>query len=283
MVTAAGIASAGIMLDRVVAVVNSEAITWGELYKTMEFQLSRERRSLSPEQKRAIFDENEALFLEEMINKKLQLQEAEKLGITANANEVNAAIEGIKRKYSMTDEQFVEAIRAEGFAMYEYRAMLREQLTIGKVLDAAVRSNVYLSDKELNSITQGDAFYRLRQIFISDGPEAEEKVRNIMEELETSVDFSEIVHSYSEDPAAPSGGDLGFVRKSKMSKEFASAVEGLSPGQVSKPFKSAKGIHIIMVEQIRDIKEVLTEERFMEAYADWLKSLREKSFIEIRL
>jgi parvulin-like peptidyl-prolyl isomerase len=52
---------------------------------------------------------------------------------------------------------------------------------------------------------------------------------------------------------------------------------------VSKPFKTEKGLHILKVEDIKSVREVLAEERLTEAYARWLRALREKAFIEIRL
>jgi len=278
---ASGASAAGIMLDRVVAVVNSEAITWGQLYKAMEFELSREGKSLSVEQKKAIFEESEAIFLENMINTKLQLQEAEKLGVRASDREIDAAIQGIKDKYSMTQEQFASAIKAEGFTVEEYRGKLREQIVIGKLLDLEVRSRIYISKEELGGAA-GDAFYWLRQIFIKAGPGAEEKAGAAMAEIDSGADFAEVVRRYSDDRSSVDG-DLGFVQKGKMSGEFANAVENLSPGQTSRPFATSGGIHIIRVEQVRGAREVLTEERFMEAYADWLRGLREKAFIEIRL
>lgn len=278
-----GAASAGIMLDRVVAVVNDEAITWGELYRAMEFELARDMRSLSVEQKKAIFEENESLFLEKMINTKLQLQAAERLGIRANERELNAAIEGVKNKYSLNDEQFREALRNEGFTLEEYRERLREQIVIGKVLEVEVKSRIFISEEDMGDIPPGDGFYRLKQIFFKAGPGAEEKAQAVMAELGAGADFGELARKYSEDPLASSGGDLGMVQKSKMAKEFAQAVEGLKPGEVSQPFETSNGIHILKVEQVRGVRDVLTEERFVEAYADWLRSLRERAFIEIRL
>ncbi len=274
---------AGILLDKVVAVVNDEAITWGELYEAMEFEMARNMKSLSVEQKKAIFQENESVFLEEMINIKLQLQEARRLGIEVSDREVEAAIEGIKAKYSLNDRQFREAIANEGMDMRDYKEKLREQLIISRVLDARVRSKLRASGEELENDSSGDAFFRLRQIFIEKGPGAEEKAAAVMAELGAGADFVEMVGKYSEGPLADSGGDLGLVQKSKMAKEFADAVSGLGPGEVAGPFETAKGIHIVRVEQKKDLKEAEMEKRFVETYSDWLRSLREKSFIEIRL
>jgi peptidyl-prolyl cis-trans isomerase SurA len=280
---AAAPAGAGILLDRVVAVVNDEAITWSELYGAMEFEMARNMKSLSVEQKKAVFEENESAFLEQMINVKLQLQEAKRLGITAGDREVDAAIEGIKAKYSLSDEQFEEAIAGEGMEMQQYREKLREQLVINKVLDVRVRSKLLAPDEGQEDGASDDAYLRLRQIFIAKGPGAAEKAEAVMAELEAGADFVELVGKYSEGPLAASGGDLGRVQKSSMVREFASAISGLGAGEVAGPFETSRGIHIVRVEENTDMEDEAAERRFMEAYSDWLRSLREKSFIEIRL
>jgi peptidyl-prolyl cis-trans isomerase SurA len=276
-------AVAGIMLDRVVAVVNDEAITWGELYGAMEFEMSKDKRSLTVAQKKAIFEENEALFLEDMINTRLQLQEAHKLHIGVSTKDVHAAIESVKRKNSLSDEEFIKVLQADGFTLEEYRKRLAEQITIGKLVDFAVKSKIVIPDEDLKEIPEGDAFYRIRQIFFKEGAGPQEKAEAVMEELEAGANFAKLARKHSEDTLAATGGDFGYVQKSKMAGEFAAAVEGLKPGEVSKPFKTKKGIHIIKVENIRGVREVLTEERMAKAYADWLRDLRENAFIEIRL
>jgi peptidyl-prolyl cis-trans isomerase SurA len=168
-------ALAGIMLDRVVAVVNDEAITWGELYRAMEFEISRDKRSLSVEQKKAIFEENEAIFLENMINTRLQLQEARKHNIGVSDAEVDATIENIKLKYGLDNEEFIKALQADGFTLEDYRERLAEQITIGKLLDFAVQSEIVISDEDLKNIPEGDAFYRVWQIFLKEAADAQER------------------------------------------------------------------------------------------------------------
>jgi parvulin-like peptidyl-prolyl isomerase len=276
-------ALAGIMLDRVVAVVNDEAITWGELYRAMEFEISRDKRSLSVEQKKAIFEENEAIFLENMINTRLQLQEARKHNIGVSDAEVDATIENIKLKYGLDNEEFIKALQADGFTLEDYSERLAEQITIGKLLDFAVQSEIVISDEDLKNIPEGDAFYRVWQIFLKEAADAQERADTVMAELEAGADFAELARKYSESPTASAGGDFGYVQKSKMAKDFASVVEALKPGDVSKPFKTEKGLHILKVEDIKSVREVLAEERLAEAYARWLRTLREKAFIEIRL
>lgn len=288
---AAGPSRAGVMLDKVVAVVNNEAITWSELYKAMEFELSRQMKALSDEQKREIFKENEVQFLESMIDLRLQLQEAKKLGITVSEDDVNSAIEGIKSKYAMDEETFMDSLKKEGFSLDNYRERLREQIVIGRLVDREVRGRILINDDELNrqSAESDNGLYRIRQIFfrMSEGEDGREalgqKISMVMEKLNSGEDFSELATEYSEDPSAEAGGDLGFIEKRLLSGELLKTLEEMSPGDVSAPIWTEKGVHIIKLEEVRRARDIAREKLFDSEYRAWLKGLRRKAFIEVRL
>lgn len=288
---AAGPSRAAMMLDKVVAVVNNEAITWSELYRAMEFELSRQMKALSDEQKREIFKENEEQFLESMIDLRLQLQEAKKLGITVSEDDVNSAIEGIKSKYAMDEETFMDSLKKEGFSLDNYRERLREQIVIGRLVDREVRGRILITEDELNrqSAEGNNGLYRIRQIFFrmpegEDGKEAlSQKVSMVMEKLNSGEDFSELATEYSEDPSAEAGGDLGFIEKRLLSGELLEALEKMSPGDVSAPIWTEKGVHIVKLEEVRRARDIAREKLFDREYRAWLKGLRRKAFIEVRL
>ncbi len=106
---------ANVLLDRVVAVVNQDVITWSELYKAMEADASPKIKELQKDEQRKVFKENEAVFLETLINVRLQLQEAKNAGVRVSDEELQGAIDGIKKKYSMSDDAFSESLKNEGF------------------------------------------------------------------------------------------------------------------------------------------------------------------------
>ncbi len=89
------------------------------------------------------------------------------------------------------------------------------------------------------------------------------------------------------------GGDLGLIRKDQLLKEFTEVLSTMKQGDVSSPFWTESGLHIIRLDDkiaARDKYEIREEARkevsnrlFMNRYTAWLKSLREKAFIEIKL
>ena len=139
----------------------------------------------------------------------------------------------------------------------------------------------------------------MRQIFlrkpkdVAERKAIEEKAAIILQRLQAGEDFSKLAQEFSEDSSAKQGGDLGYVNKNLLAKEFVDALSRMKTGDVSQPFWTDRGLQIIKLDEktapqsMDDIKEAvkkqLTEQRFMEKYKSLIKDLREKSHIEIRL
>ncbi len=294
---------AAVLLDRVVAVVNQDVITWSELYKSMDTDASPQLRELKEEEKRKIFKENEAAFLETLVNVRLQLQEAKSSGITVSDEEVKDAVDSIKKKYSMSEDTFRDSLRKEGYTLDEYKKRLKEQIMISKIVNLQVKNKILVGDDALKKFMEenkeNSEGYRIAQIFFkkpekdADRKQVEEKALEVLKKIRGGEIFRELAKTYSEDSSKNEGGDLGFIKKDQLSKEFAKAVVALKPGEVSEPFWTDRGLHIIRLEEKREIKSPgemredaerkLSEKLFTERYNVWVKSLREKAFIEIRL
>jgi peptidyl-prolyl cis-trans isomerase SurA len=297
---------AAILLDRVVAVVNKEVITWSELYKIMESEASEQVRALNDEERSKVFKNNEAAFLEKLIDMKLQIQEAGRLGIQVREEEVKEAIENIKKKYQMTDAALEESLKKEGLTFAEYKKRLSDQILISQGINYQIRNKVVITDeyvaKYMESqklISTGEEEFKLRQIFFrkpkdeSRRKELEEKAGMIVQRLKAGEDFAALAWEYSEDPSAKIGSDLGYVKKSHMAKEFINVLAGMKAGDISMPFWTDQGLHIIKLEdrvsakstdeRKENIRKQLEEEAFAEKYRSYIKGLRENARIEIRL
>lgn len=105
--------------------------------------------------------------------------------------------------------------------------------------------------------------------------------------------FDELAREFSEDGSAPQGGDLGWTSPGAFVPEFEQAMNALPVGGLSDPVVSRFGVHLIQVIERRDaavdLKQLreqaraqLREQRFDEAYADWVRELRARAYIEMR-
>jgi peptidyl-prolyl cis-trans isomerase SurA len=297
---------AAILLDRVVALVNKEVITWSELYDLMEKEASEELKALNEEKRMEIYKKSENAFLERLIDLRLQIQEAKRLGLSVSPEEVDEAIENIKVKYSLTTESLEASLKEEGLTFKEYKERLTEQIIIGKVVNQQVRSKIIVSDEEVDDYLSkaGETLieqesYKLRQIFFNmpadddAKKDLEEMALHILEKINEGEDFSRLAQEHSEDPSAKLGGDLGYIQKDILMKEFIDVLSDMEIGASSKPFWTEKGLHIVKLEDKKspqtgdvakeEIKNKLYEEKFVKAYESWINGLRDGAHIDIRL
>jgi peptidyl-prolyl cis-trans isomerase SurA len=125
----------------------------------------------------------------------------------------------------------------------------------------------------------------------SDG---KQRMDRIKERLDNGADFAEIARQSSEDGSAPNGGDLGWVNPGDTVPQFEKAMNALKPGEISEPIRTPFGWHVIQVIERR--KQDMTREaarlkarqeirsrKSDEAYQDWVRELRDRAYVELRL
>jgi len=300
------VSGAAILLDRVIAVVNKEVITWSELYKMMDNEATEQMKSLKEEERMKVYKKNEGLFLDKLIDFRLQVQEARRLGMSVSPEEVREAIENIKKKFSLNDAVFEESLKKEGLSLEEYKKTLSDQILVNQFLTRQIRNKIVVSEHDIDTFiadnklkADADEAFKLRQIFFkkpkeeADKKAVEEKADLIEQKLKAGEDFSRLASEYSEDSSGRLGGDLGYVKKEVLAKEFIDVLAKLKPGEFSLPFWTDRGLHIIKFEERQapkteeDLREMvrnnLSEEQFAEKYTGMIKDLRQKAYIEIRL
>jgi len=299
----ASIANSAILLDRVMAIVNREVITWSELYKAMEFEAANEIKAMDAEERSRFFKENEMNFLNSLIDVRLKLQEANKAGIRASPDEVSRAVEDIKKRHGLTEEMFKEAIKQEGFTLIEYRGRLTEQIIVSRLVEQEIRAKILVTEREIDKylsenkdLLKEDEGFNISHIFLKrqgDRKQAEERAMEIYKMLKGGADFQDIARQHSEDASARVGGNLGFIKKAHIMPEFLNILSDMKTGDISKPFWSANGMHILRLNEaitLRDAEKLremarqrLMNEKFNRDYRNWIKGLRERAYVEIKL
>lgn len=145
------------------------------------------------------------------------------------------------------------------------------------------------------SIQQTNARHILIKIneIISE-PEARRKLETVRERIANGVDFAEQARLYSQDGSAAKGGDLGWLNPGDTVPEFERAMDALKPNEVSPVIQSQFGMHLIQVLERRErdvsaerqrgvARQALRDRKLDEAYQDWLRQLRDRTYVENRL
>jgi peptidyl-prolyl cis-trans isomerase SurA len=124
--------------------------------------------------------------------------------------------------------------------------------------------------------------------------EARRKLLNLRDRIVNGVDFAELARLNSDDGSASRGGDLGWVYPGDTVPEFERAFTELKPMELSQPVKTPFGWHLIQVLERRtadmstdrkrvEARRALLDRKGDEAYQEWLRQLRDRAYVELRL
>ena len=281
--------------DRIVAVVNSDLIMLSDVKRELAPQQERIKQQHRGDDLAQRLKMAEYMALTKMIERKLQLQEAQARKVEVSDQEVEIAFEQMKRQGGAIDPSNSQNARA-----------VRDQLILMKVVDREVRGNVMVGESEMKRYYQGhrDRFalpeeYTLSQILVpsrspGEAADALAKIRRAMDELKRGEKFEDVALQYSDGPNALQGGRIGFVRRGELLPAIERAIAPLVPGGISDIVESAAGFHIFRLEdkkpkQSRPFEEVkyviqglVFEQKTVDGFQSWLADLKIKSYIEIK-
>lgn len=291
VLAAATPAVAGRAVDRVVAIVNGDAILWSDMQTA--------RRELEKDNQLAARDEtlSDEELLQRLIDDKLANQQADQLKIEVTDKEIDTAIDDVLRQYSLDLDGLKARLKEQGVEFSDYRKKIGEQIKRVKLTNRAVRSRVVVDQSKMQS------FYSEHRDEFRDEPKV--RLKQVLFTGAQAVDAAnELYAKKSLTPEAldgqvtQAGGsvvDLGIIRLDRLNLEFAKMVVDLESGQVSPPFQNSLGVQLLYVqekmpqrtkafEEVKaEIEERLGREETERQFAKWLQELRDDSLIEIKL
>lgn len=292
------------VFDRVVAKVNSEIIT---LSTVQERVMMLGERAANQD---ISLDELMRKALDLIIEEKLQLQEAKRLKLEVDDESIMRAIDDIKQKNNLTDDDMNQMLKHEKSTLDQYKSRIKDQIMISKVVGFQMRNRINIGEKaiKLYYATHQKDFYVPDQVhprhilFIYDDKitEAQKQLKmklaiDVLKKILEGANFVEMAQKYSEDVSAGAGGDLGFLERGKMIPAFEEAVFKLRPGDVSTVVTTPYGLHIIKLEEFRsgrtklyrEVRDEIDQRLFAEkrenAYKAWMDELKKTAFIKNNL
>ncbi len=303
-------AGQGVLLDKVVAVVNDEVITLSELQKEEKPLVRRIREELEGEAQASQMQITQRQVLRALILRRLQLQEAEKEGIVVDKTEIDTTVEMIKERNGFaSEEELVGALAKDDLTLDEFKSKIQEQMVVDRLLARHVRTRIVVSEEEITKYYQAhmdqfdqDPSVRLRHVLIRlpDEPSPEEVTQartrswEALAKLRNGAKFEEVAAQYSDGPTAQAGGDLGVIRKGELDPALERAAFALEPGMVSDVIQTAAGLNIIRVEErttgdvpidaIRArVRQRLFQEKMQKRMEAYFTELTKKAYIDVRL
>jgi peptidyl-prolyl cis-trans isomerase SurA len=298
----------GKLLNAVAAIVNDEIITLYEVNHEAQplIREGEKKGSMNDDERKRI----RRAALDGLVEKKLVEQKIKELNIKIGDDEINQAIDDVKRQNNLDQEGLVKALASQGLSYDQYKSQLREQLERLRLVSMEVRSRIQVGESEVrayyneNLATYSEEeTFRARHIFFKTNEKspAEEIKRTmntalmVLAEAKSGKDFAELARTYSEDPAAKKdGGDLGSFRKGDMQPELEQAILGMKQGEVSELVYTPLGFHLIKLEARTpgtpkplesvksEIEETIYRKKSEERFKKWATEMRGKASIELK-
>jgi peptidyl-prolyl cis-trans isomerase SurA len=252
-----------VLVDRVVAVVNKDVITYSELSEAVAAAERQLARQSTPAPARPVLERQ---LLERLIVDKAQLQMARDIGIRVDDLQLDRAVQRIAQNNGLTLADFRRALERDGVPFDAWRQDLREQIVLNRLREREVNDKIQVSDSEIDLFVEemkanpARVEFNLAHVLVripeQASPEAIAAARARAEkaqaEARAGTDFGRIAASYSDAPDALSGGALGWRTPGRLPALFADALRSMKPDEVSDLLRSPAGFHVLKLIGRRD-------------------------------
>jgi peptidyl-prolyl cis-trans isomerase SurA len=251
-----------IAVDRVVAVVNDEAITGNELRERLATALRQLQARGTPLPPRDVLEKQ---LLERLVIDRLQMQLARDTGLRIADAELDAALRRIAENNRLSLAEFRAALERDGVAWSRFREDIRAEMTIARLREREVDSRIVVSDGEIDNYLAAPgqidrtAVVALGHIVIRvpeqvDAPRLAQlraRAEEALALVRAGRDFGQVAASFSEAPDALAGGIMEPRSMDRLPALYAEAVAGLQPGEVGDILRSPAGFHIVKLFERR--------------------------------
>ena len=251
--------------DYIVAVVNQELVTAGEIDQRIE--RAREAAAKAP-QGVPTEPELRKQMLDALIEDRVIVTYARENGAKLEEPEVDRAVQNVAAQNQITLVQLRERLKIEGVDYVRFRANLRDQILVERIREREVYQRIRVTDAEVDkhvdrqrSEAQADAEFNIAQVLVTvaDGApeptiEARRKVAaDALARVRGGEAFDKVARELSEDGNKDKGGEIGLRPASRLPDAFVDAVRSLNVGDVaSTVLRSGAGFHVLKLVERRD-------------------------------
>ena len=286
-------------VDRIVVIVNEDIITERDIN-----DMVGNLKAAMPKGQAVNNEELRQTAIEQLIDKKLILQTAKRMNISATNAEIQNQIEQIAQSQNMSVEKLYQAVAKEGVNKDALHKTIAENIAIEKTT-AQYMADVKITNEDVqqfvaqNNLPNEVPQYAVSHILIkTDDKKGDDAVRtqlvNIRKKLSQGVSFADLARQYSQDTAsATNGGSIGWVSLGSSSPAFDNALKNMKKGDVSSPIKSEFGWHLIQLNDVQMAqlsdqqrlamaKSIIAQQKAPMAYQGWLQQMRSHAYIDFR-
>lgn len=249
-------------LQRIAAVINDDVVSAYDLNERLDMIISSSNLRDSPELRQRLAPQ----VLDALIDERLKSQEAKRLNIEVEKEEIAKALATIEQRNRISPGGLEAHLARRGYRFATVVDQVRTTLAWREVIQRRMRQEIAAGGDEIVAEEEIDeALARIKEnrnrpshlvseIFLPvELPDEEAQVlgnaKHLLEQIRRGADFAAIARQFSRDAAASSGGDVGWVRPGRLEKELDEALLGMRPGEVSTPIRTSGGYHILWLRE----------------------------------
>ena len=306
LVLVLGLAAAGAAMaqdgsQRIAAVVNDDVITTQDLIDRINLGIATgglpndeaTRQRLAPQVLRGIIDE------------KLQIQEAARLGTEVSEAEIGQAMETIAQRNRTNAAELTRYLAERGLNPRALRDQLEAQIAWIKVVSREVQPKIVVTQEQIDlALRRGAAATGGRELQLGEillpvydrGQEAAvlADAQGLVASLRGGASFAALARQVSAAGSAENGGDLGWIPVGAIIPDLRDQIAALPVGAVSDPIVSPAGVHIFQVRDERSeaaagtadreaVRRTIEQQQLERQASRYLRDLRREAFVDVRI
>ena len=238
----------------IAAIVNDDVISAYDVDARLSLVIATSNLPNTPETRGRLAPR----VLRVLIDERIKLQEAKRLGIAVSPQEIDAAISSLERRSRMPAGGIRKFLADLGIAEPVLFRQLEADLAWRKVVTQRFGRGVSIGEDEIDEmLARSEARkdgpeMRVAEIFLQvDDPQREADVesqaRRLVEQRQAGADFHALAQNFSESASSAVGGDLGWVGAGQLGRTLDAALSTMKPGQISPPIRTPDGFHILLL------------------------------------
>jgi peptidyl-prolyl cis-trans isomerase SurA len=203
-----------------------------------------------------------AQALRDLIDERLQLEEAARFEITVDAATIDRRLADIARQNETTPDGLAASLAQSGVSISTLRGQIQADIAWQRLISGMYGSRVRISDVEVNETQARIAAnatrpqYLISEIFLPAESEEEfaamqQGATRLLEQMQRGAPFPLVARQFSQAPSSASGGDIGWIAAPDLLPEIQPVADRLQAGQVSLPIRTPNGIYIIAMRERR--------------------------------
>lgn len=210
-------------------------------------------------------------LLDRLILEELQLQMASRGGIRISDAELTDAIQRVAASNGMTGDDFINSLAAQGENVNQVVLEIRNEMILQQLQQIQVSQRIFISEAEVTNFLNSEEGrfwtapdYNLQHVLLpltaNASPRtvqaAQQSINEIQQALAQGEDFSALAVQYSGAPNALEGGSMGWRKAAEFPPEIADQLNASSAGDITRPIRSAGGIHIFKINEVRRAEDM---------------------------